>query len=56
MIIRNVKVYTEEKEFVDGEIVIQDGRIAAAGEEISGADQTILDRAGQDPRPCDNGY
>lgn len=29
MIIRNVKVYTEEKEFVDGEILIKNGRIAA---------------------------
>ena len=27
MIIRNVKVYTEEKEFRKGEIAIQDGRI-----------------------------
>lgn len=31
MIIRNVKVYTEEKEFVDGEIVIRDGQIESAG-------------------------
>lgn len=31
MIIRNVKVYTEEKEFADGEIVIRGGRIEKAG-------------------------
>ena len=31
MIIKNVKVYTEEKEFVEGEIVIREGKIEAAG-------------------------
>ncbi len=38
MIIRNVKVYTEEMEFVEGEIVLQDGRIEAAPGSGTGED------------------
>lgn len=38
MIIRNVKVYTEEMEFVEGEIVLQDGRIEAAQGSGTGED------------------
>ena len=38
MIIRNVKVYTEEMEFVEGEIVLQDGRIEAAPDSGTGED------------------
>lgn len=38
MIIRNVKVYTEEREFVEGEIVLQDGRIEAAPGSGTGED------------------
>ncbi len=50
MIIRNVKVYTEDKEFVDGEIVIHDGRIEKAGPAVTRQDEmdteTILDGEG----------
>ena len=51
MIIRNVKVYTEEKEFVDGEIVIQDGKIQAAGaalgrEKSGGQEEIVIDGEG----------
>lgn len=38
MIIRNVKVYTEEMEFVEGEIVLRDGRIEAAPGSGTGED------------------
>jgi len=38
MIIRNLKVYTEEMEFVEGEIVLQDGRIEAAPGSGTGED------------------
>ena len=52
MIIRNVKVYTEDKEFVDGEIVIHDGRIEKAGLDATEQDEreteaeTVLDGEG----------
>lgn len=48
MIIRNVKVYTEDKRFVDGEIAIQDGRIESVGPsaDLVTGDDTILDGEG----------
>ncbi len=52
MIIRNVKVYTEEKEFRKGEIVIQDGRIKEVeyGESTqskgNGSEEKVLDGEG----------
>lgn len=48
MIIKNVKVYTEEKVFADGEIVIRDGRIQAAGAASEGAvsGETVIDGEG----------
>lgn len=51
MIIKNVKVYTEEKEFVAGEIVIRDGKILEAGSACLGADtevpeETVIDGDG----------
>ena len=51
MIIKNVKVYTEEKEFVEGEIVIREGKIEAAGPACLGADraaseETVIDGEG----------
>lgn len=50
MIIRNVKVYTEDREFVDGEIVIRDGRIEKAGPAVTKPDgmdtEAVLDGEG----------
>ena len=52
MIIRNVKVYTEEKEFRKGEIAIQDGRIKEVeyGESTqskgNGSEEKVLDGEG----------
>ncbi len=50
MIIRNVKVYTEDREFVDGEIVICDGRIEKAGPAVTKPDgmdtEAVLDGEG----------
>ncbi len=43
MIIRNVKVYTEEKEFVDGEIVIHDERIETVGPAAGNASAALDD-------------
>ena len=40
MIIKNVKVYTEEKKFQDGEIQISEGRFAETGGDKDG---TVLD-------------
>lgn len=48
MIIRNVKVYTEEKKFVDGDILIQDGVIVSIAESLAAAtdDSEVLDGNG----------
>ena len=49
MIIRNVKVYTEEKEFMKGEIVIQEGLIKeveydeSAQSGTKGSEEKVLD-------------
>jgi len=48
MIIRNVKVYTEEKKFVDGDILIQDGVIVSIAESLAAAtdDSEVLEGNG----------
>lgn len=54
MIIKNVKVYTEEKTFVDGAVVIKDGRFekvcpdmkVAAGKERMDAEEEVIDGKG----------
>ncbi len=44
MLIKNVKVYTEEKTFEDGEIVIKDGIFAGSGE--AEAEEQVIDGEG----------
>lgn len=44
MLIKNVKVYTEEKTFEDGEIVIKDGIFARSGE--AEAEEQVIDGEG----------
>lgn len=59
MIIKNVKVYTEEKVFADGAVVIKDGRfdkVLTDGEDVQGAagacaEEDVIDRRSV----CDSG-
>ena len=46
MIIKNVKVYTEEKVFQDGEIWIKDGRFVEQAENKQSANEEVIDGQG----------
>lgn len=46
MIIKNVKIYTEDKKFIPGEIGVRDGKFAAPAADGTAADDEVLDGEG----------